>query len=64
MGIFPWLPLVLDEFFQIHPSVNTKLGQEGRDGKMLILREGSCWVSILYILSLESDVAAPEYLCT
>ena len=34
MGIFSWLPLVRAEFFQIHPSVITWMGQERRDGRI------------------------------
>lgn len=35
----PWLSLVRDEFIQIHYSINTSMGQEVWDGRMLILRE-------------------------
>lgn len=34
-----WLSLVRDELIQIHYSINTRMGQEVWDGRMLILRE-------------------------
>lgn len=54
MGIFSWLHLVRDEFFQMEASVNTRMGWRGRrDGRMLILREaGGSGRRSLYTLPL------------